>query len=402
MISLNGHTQVAGSDLSLQRPIVRGYMKVGDLQGNLIRPNVGDAAAAKDTYKKAIRMAQDFAGATNSDLQSQLVLGQANSKLGEMYSLESNNSEALSYFKKAMAIYEPLAATDSQAQRQLAELLSRIGTVQEQQGDVDAAKRSFRRYLDLTSSMIPGAGEKSNSRRRLLAVAYLKYGRLLGRTGGREQAIDQLGRARKEFAALVAELPESAVLKRNLASTDNSIGDIFALNKQPQTAAGYFRNALKISEELALKDPRNQQNQRDLAATLGRLSAALAESGNKAEARQMIVREFSILKPMIEKQDPHSYDLYEYCWRLLTTEFKDIQNPALALQIAQTLVTRTRSESPEMLDLLARAQSATGDAAMAVKTEAKALAALPRTATSAMRSEFEKNLADFRAQAAKR
>ena len=104
---------------------------------------------------------------------------------------------------------------------------------------------------------------------------------------------------------------------------------------------------------------------------------------------------------MLDKPNPHNYDLYQYCWLLLTTEFKDLHNPKLALQYSESLVARTKGESPEMLDLLARAQAATGNPNSAVQTEKKALSAIKQDGASELRSELEKNLADFTAQAAR-
>jgi tetratricopeptide (TPR) repeat protein/tRNA A-37 threonylcarbamoyl transferase component Bud32 len=398
LIYLNRLAPDAAGDLSLQRTLVRGYMKVGDLQGNLIKPNVGDAAAARDTYQRAIALAQAVSGAANHDVDSQLALAEAHAKLGEMLSIERNNGDALRHFKNAQTLYEPLVANNAHAKKGLSDVLSRVGTVQEQKGDVEAARVSFESYLKLADGLV-AAGDHSVGMRLHRAVAFLKLGRLLARTGEKAKALENLQRARKEFSALAKGEPERVPPQRDLASADNILGDVLVTNKQSAQAVEYFRNALQITEQLALKDPQNQQNQRDLAATLGRLSAALYETGSRLEARQAVLRAFAVLKPMVDKPTPHSYDLYQYCWRLLTTEFKDLRNPRVALQIAENLVARTKGESPEMLDLLARAQSANGKPLLAVQTEEKALAALPKSAASDLRLELETNLSAFRAQA---
>ena len=80
----------------------------------------------------------------------------------------------------------------------------------------------------------------------------------------------------------------------------------------------------------------------------------------------------------------------------MTTSFRDLRNPAAALDAAKKAAERTHEKSPAVLDVLARAQAAGGDKAEAVKTETKAIALLP-VGDSALRKELESNLARFSA-----
>lgn len=399
LVYLNSLAPDAAGDLSLQRTLVRGYLKVGDLQGNLRGPNLGDSAAAKDSYEKALAMAQAVAAATGHDVEAQLALAQVEQRLGELLSLARNHSDALNHLKRAQSIYEPLAASNPSAKIGLIEMLSRIGTVEEQKGDSQAAKISFDRFLQLAQE-IDARGNTSKEMRQHLAVAYLKLGRLMARTGAKGPALERLRSAHQQFTSLAEAEPEQARGQRELASINNILADALVSDNQTTQAIEHYRSALKITETLMAKDPRNQQNQRDLAATLGRLAAALSAAGLKYEAKLMTIRAFATLKPLVEKPSPHNYDLYQYGWLLLTTEFIELRNPRLALQYSEKLVALTKDESPEMLDLLARAQSASGSPRLAVQTEEKALSVISKDGASELRSELEKNLAGFRGQAA--
>ncbi len=400
LVYLNRLAPDAAGDLSLQRTLVRGYLKVGDLQGNLRGANLGDAAGARNSYERALAMAHAGASTTGHDAASQLSLAEVERRLGEMSSLARNHGDALEHFKRAQAIYEPMAASDAGAKMGLMEMYSRIGTVEEERGDSSSARKSFERFLQLAQEIASG-GNASMDQRQHLAVAYSKLGRLMARTGAKGPALEHLRHAHEEFAALAKAEPEQSRRQRELASIDRILADVLVSNKQASAAIDNYRNALKITEGLAAKDPKNEQNRRDLSRTLTQLAAALSEIGLRAEAKQMTVRAFAVLKPMIEKKTPHSNDLYQYCWLLLTTKFDELKNPRLALQYAGELVARTKGESPAILDILARAQSANGDSRTAIRTEEKALSMLSKDEASELRSELESNLAGFRAQASR-
>lgn len=397
---LNGLAPEAAGDLSLQRTLVRGYMKIGDLQGNLRGPNLGDAAGARSSYEKALVMAKAVAATTGTDFKSTIDLAQAERRLGELASSDKNYSEALDHLRRAQALYEPLSESKPEAKVGLMETLSRIGTAEEEKGDAQAARVSLERVLHIGQEVVASSPKDTELRHRL-SIAYLKLGRLLARTGSKGLALEHLLRARSEMKAVAEADPEKANPQRELASFGNVLADFQLTNNQTAEAVENYRSALKVTERLAEKDPKNQQNQRDLVTTMGRLAAALTAQGNHTESRKVTVQALALLKPMLEKPNPHNYDLYQYCWLLLTTEFKDLRNPKLALKHAETLVARTKGESPDMLDLLARAQSATGNPNSAVQTEQQALAAIKQGGASELRSEFEKNLADFTAQAAR-
>jgi hypothetical protein len=84
-----------GGDPSLQRELIRGYAKVGDLQGNLYGPNLGDPAAARESYSKSLRIAQSLQAAYPSDPQWSAEAAFAGMKLGDLLALGSARTEAL-------------------------------------------------------------------------------------------------------------------------------------------------------------------------------------------------------------------------------------------------------------------------------------------------------------------
>jgi tetratricopeptide (TPR) repeat protein len=177
------------------------------------------------------------------------------------------------------------------------------------------------------------------------------------------------------------------------------IGDILKTAGKNDEAVDSFRQALKITESLASEDPKNTEYKRDLHITLGRLADALYAAGKQQEARRATEQALQVLRPMVDAPGASDYEIYQYCWLLLTTPFQDLRAPSLARHYAEQLVQATAGKDPNTLDLLARAYAGAGDFARAVETETKAVALLPPNTVSDLRTELEKNLANFRARA---
>ena len=72
----------AADDLSLQRELIEGYLKVGDLQGNLHGPNLGDQKGARTSYEHALTIAEAVRRADAANPASGRDVARANQKLG--------------------------------------------------------------------------------------------------------------------------------------------------------------------------------------------------------------------------------------------------------------------------------------------------------------------------------
>ena len=87
-------------------------------------------------------------------------------------------------------------------------------------------------------------------------------------------------------------------------------------------------------------------------------------------------------------------DIDQFLWLVLSTPFKDLQDPAAALPILEKDVERTGGQDPRVLDMLARALFGTGQVDKAIQTERRALSLLSKE-KSPIRQELEANLQRF-------
>ncbi|MEE9295741.1 MAG: serine/threonine-protein kinase [Phycisphaerae bacterium] len=116
--------------------------------------------------------------------------------------------------------------------------------------------------------------------------------------------------------------------------------------------------------------------------------------GKSDEQRAAMSEMIGLRKRLAERPDADAEALNHYAWVLLTCEPEDLRDPAAALPVAQRAVEMTDSTADAILDTLALAYQMTGRLDLAIETQRKALALLPKGA-SAARHEYEQRLNAF-------
>jgi non-specific serine/threonine protein kinase/serine/threonine-protein kinase len=393
---LDGLAKSAKGDGSLARDLILGYLKVGDLQGNPNYPNLGGSAAAKDSYLKALQVAESLSAKNPGDTEARQDIAKANLKLADIFSAGGDIPEALKRYRQAQHVFEMLASNDSKAKANLKFVTQRIGSIQLQQGDPGGALDSYRLYLQIAQELYQ-ANPTDASARRSVALAFEKVGETLAQTGAVDEGLLKLGSARSLYEQIVTANPQIRS-RMDVATVDAVIGDTLAAAGRKEDAVKSFRQALDITQKLVVEDPNDKEHKQHLLDVLVRLALTLNELGRRDQARQVTVQAFQILRPMVDGAEPGAYEIEQYCELLLTTPFKDLQAPALARQYAKQLVEMTKGKDAYTLDLLAQSDFATGNSTHAMETETKALALLPPNSVSDLKKKLETNLAKFSAR----
>jgi eukaryotic-like serine/threonine-protein kinase len=394
---LDGLAKSSKSDASLAHDLIRGYLKVGDLQGNPNYQNLGGSAAAKVSYDKALQVAESLSAANPDDTRARQEIAEANWKLADMFKLSGDAPETLKRYRQAQQVFDSLAQNDPQARVSLKKVTERIGSLQAEQGDLSGAIESYRRYLQIAQELYQ-ADPNDATARRSVALAFEKVGETMAQTGDVDEGLRKLSEARSAYEQNV-QLNPTIGARADLAAVDIVIGTTLSMAGRNEDAIKSFRNAVEITRKLVAEDPKDTAHKRYLYDVLLRLSTALYKVGKRDQARQATVEALQVLRPMVDGVEPAIPEIEQYCELLLTTPFKDLQAPGPARQYAKQLVEMTKGTDPYTLDLLAQADYAGGDALRARETEAKALALLPPDSVSDLKKRLETNLAKFRAGA---
>jgi eukaryotic-like serine/threonine-protein kinase len=292
---LDSLAKEAGNDSGLQLELAIGYLKVGDVQGKPYRPNLGDSVDALVSYRKAQTLLQSLTATDPNNLEARRYLSIAWQSIGRLQVRAGDTIEALASQRQAVALSEALASThpDNAPYRSLlADNYLHLGEAiyQGQRGATIADHREaitlFRKALAIHEAL--SAAEPTNADYRYatgvdyeyIGIAFNKLGDM---TGDRENYRAALNNHRKEFRineALAASDPTNGAYRRILADVYGELGNSQLKLHELAEALENFRHKLAIFESIRTSDPTNVEARRDVASSYHESGQALAQIGD--------------------------------------------------------------------------------------------------------------------------
>ncbi len=259
----------AGGDNSILAELAAAYLKIGDVQGYPLGPNLGYRDAALVSYRKAESIATRLA-TRGGGPEFQRLLARSHQRIGAVLRSTSHTAASIAEYGRALALIEPLYASNpanTDDAGLLATTLLTLGQAHAATGNAAEAARLWLRSTDVgarTAEMRGGAREAQLARTGKYVIRALMY-------RGDLDAAERTGieGVRIREAASAAE-PGNAALRRVLANAYGDLGyvyfhSVFLSFGDWRTAAGYQKKSLAIARELAAADPSNAAAQSDLA-----------------------------------------------------------------------------------------------------------------------------------------
>ena len=120
-------------DSSIDRELVEGYLKVGDLQGNLYGPNLNDPSGAKGSYERALKIAESISP------KDPKLIARAQTRLAELLVRGGAPQDAAVQFRQALKIFE---AQPGERQRVM-EILRTLAYTEYDAGDLQSALKHY-------------------------------------------------------------------------------------------------------------------------------------------------------------------------------------------------------------------------------------------------------------------
>jgi tetratricopeptide (TPR) repeat protein len=278
-------------DLLARRPGDRGLMLEsarGRLRfGNLQNAGADSRAAARESYQRALNLAEPFA-TDPGDTAAQKLQAQILTSLGQWHK-DAKSTDAVAFCTRAIDLREKLLTTDAEdraVRRALADDYINLAAIQQERRQLTAAKTSYER----SRTVLAPLAEAGSAGREARAAE----GRILHDLG---ILYEQLGRwkesaaARRESLAMRETLAYSRSLDyfSDLARTYNDLG-MFEFK-----AGGTARNDKQKQDGLALVDQALALRQRLAAITGGSLRelSRLSESYSNTSNCLASVRKFA-------------------------------------------------------------------------------------------------------------
>jgi tetratricopeptide (TPR) repeat protein len=395
---LDALAREARDDISIQRDLISGYIKMGDVQGNLYSANLGESGGAEQSYRKALTIAEALVRSHPEDSEARRDVANANLKLGDILALGGKRKEALDRYARARDLYGELRVERPNDPERLFDLMrvwDRIGSTLDQ-FDPYGALESYRQAVEVGQAWF-ALDPKARNRLAFARERAAYFTAITGNAAGAEEVIQE---ALRTYQASATSEP-TAGASRNIAKVYKTMAEVQKRNGKPAEALDSVRRSLQITEALLEKDGRNRQYQIDMQQGLVLLIDLLIARGDAGEARRQTKRALAFLRPLAESNDASIYQIEDYVWLLVTTPFRDLEDNAAALRLARKASVGTNENDPVALDLLARATAKAGRYGDAVAIEQKAAALLPSKDSihgpSELRRMIDSNLAEFQA-----
>src|SRR5260370_27346001 len=141
----------AGGNRELLEEIARGYDRLGDVQGNPYFGNLGDAAGAMASYRKALSVRRQISDSSPAFLRDRI---NGNTKMAQVLAVEGDLKGSERFLKEALAFGQQGPAAGSYPVRDaLTKTYGSFGDLKIRMGVHGEAVEPFVKLLDLSTQL---------------------------------------------------------------------------------------------------------------------------------------------------------------------------------------------------------------------------------------------------------
>ena len=271
----------AANDPQLAREVGTAYKKLGDVQGDPLRSNLGDTKGALESYRKSVKMLEDAWIAEGRTPEGRKPLQEALYRLGAVQRISKDTKGALVSFKQAIQHgeeYVKVSNGDIEGLRQLAKSHDQMGRMAAAIG-VDEALKSAQRAVQIREELnFKGIVDQHSLGD--LGSSYATLGLVLARMGKTDDALEAYKKSLKLQEKMASLRPDDVSTQRTLMIALSHVGD--TLGNSHMISLGRFAEAADIyarvvdrARWLVSVDPQDKKAQVDLGFALLRYGNTL-------------------------------------------------------------------------------------------------------------------------------
>ncbi|HUN81218.1 MAG TPA: serine/threonine-protein kinase, partial [Phycisphaerae bacterium] len=276
----------AEGDLPLQKQIANGYQRLGDVQGKNSLSNVGDLAAAIQSYEKAMKIVESMRKLEPESREVLKAYATCQDSLAMALRASGRTGEAIEHLNIQLATLEKLVQRypkDQDLEEEAAIAAANVGRMQAATGNREAALDNYKKYQTLIHARAE-AHPTDRTFRYNAAMIDSKVAELLGEMDRPTETIALYRTAIAETRAVVKDFPADAGARALLAGILIETADYFNDHDLRAEAMSSYDEVLKIRKELAAADPEDFHAQRNLAAAWYGIGMAHQEAGRWQQA----------------------------------------------------------------------------------------------------------------------
>jgi len=227
------------------------------------------------------------------------------SRIGDVQVDQGDLDAALKSYQDSLVIVEQLAKSDpgnAGWQRDLSVSLEKIGNVQVDQGDLDAALKSYQDSLVIREQLAKSDPGNAGWQRDL-SVSLGMIGNVQVDQGDLDAALKSYQDSLVIREQLAKSDPGNAGWQRDLSVSLHKIGDVQVAQGDLDAVLKSFQDSLVIVEQLAKSDPGNAGWQRDLSVSLIKIGDVQVAQGDLDTALKSY-QDSLVIAEQLAKSDP--------------------------------------------------------------------------------------------------
>ncbi len=306
---LEALTVDAVNDPQLAREVGLGYKKLGDVQGDPLRSNLGDTKGALESYRKSVQMLEQAWIAEGRTPAGRKPLQEALYRLGAVQRVSKDTKGALVSFKQAIQQgeeYVKVSDGDIEGLRQLAKSHDQMGRMAAVIG-VDEGLKSAQRAVQIREELNFKGIVDQNSLGDL-GSSYATLGLVLARMGKTDDALEAYKKSLSLQEKTASLKPDEVSSQRTLMIALSHVGD--TLGNSHMINLGRFAEGAEIyarvvdrARWLVSVDPQDKKAQVDLGFALLRYGNVLRAAVDYDKAWRAMEEARGVLET-IHRTDP--------------------------------------------------------------------------------------------------
>jgi eukaryotic-like serine/threonine-protein kinase len=284
---LDSLAREASGDAGLQRELARAFIRVGDVQGNPSKSNVGDPTGAMASYERAIALAEAVRAANPDDIDALRTLASAHRQRGDVLALTGDKTRALADTEESERLYTEVAARDGAsledriavgvAAIKLGDLLGNPNF--ENLGRAGSANLAYAKALEAFRQL--DRSRPGNTQvRRFLGITLERIGTMHEDARQWTDAATAYQESFEIRRALAERETTHRDIQRDLGIAHEKLANVQRAQSGAVMALAEYRQALAVFERLAVADPTDVNAARTVAISRERLADALREGSS--------------------------------------------------------------------------------------------------------------------------
>jgi eukaryotic-like serine/threonine-protein kinase len=298
---LDSLAQESADDRELQRELAAAYEKVGDVQGRLNQPSLGDTKAALESYRKAQALRESALAANPADAATRDELANNYEQTGYILWWSGRTGEAVNFYARALEIREKLVAENPAS----LDLRHRLAKLRMQYGDIPAwnkeTEEALAHYRVARETLLKLSAERPESLtfKGDLARCHARLADTLKAAGETEEALREIAAALEIYSALVAAQPDDAKQRRGMWVAILRRCEIYLSLSDAANSADSCGRLNELSADALRADPQSVVARYERAVSYYHAGEALALGKQFDEALENYEKSASVISELI-------------------------------------------------------------------------------------------------------